>query len=116
MAKIDVTGWVSNWKFGSDEPNPEWAMKLAESHSKKNEAGGWETVGYTNFTVKAAYGQTFDFRQYSKGDKVRIIGTQKTEKRGDFSNLVINAESIEILPKGNAQTRVDSTLDDSAPF
>lgn len=109
MAKIDVTAWVLDWKYQTDEPNPEWGMKVSESHSKKNDAGGWDIVGRTNFTVKAAYGTSIDFRRFKKGDRVRIIGTQVTEVRGEYKNLVIKADTVEVM--GKAQP-----VDDSAPF
>lgn len=98
MAKIEVTGWISDWKFQTpNEPNPEWGMKLSEAHSKKT-GDSWEVVGHTRFTVKAAYGVSIDFRQYKSGDRVKVTGTQVTEERGEYKNLVIKAETIEVLP------------------
>ena len=97
MAKIEVTGYVSDWKYQTDEPNPEWGMKLSESHSKKN-GEGWDVVGHTRFTVKAAYDVSIDFRQYKSGDRVTVVGTQVTEERGEYKNLVIKATSITVLP------------------
>ena len=102
MAKIEVTGYVSDWKYQTDEPNPEWGMKLSESHSKKN-GEGWDVVGHTRFTVKAAYDVSIDFRQYKSGDRVTVVGTQVTEERGEYKNLVIKAETIEVLPKNFKQ-------------
>lgn len=99
MAKIEVTGYVSDWKYQTDEPNPEWAMKFYETHWKRN-GEAFETAGTTSFTVKAAWGVTIDFRAYKAGDKVLIKGTQVTETRDQYKNLVIKAESIEVLPKG----------------
>ena len=98
MAKIEVTGYVSDWRYETDEPNPEWAMKFYEAHWKKNAADQFEVAGNTSFTVKAAYGVTIDFRQYKAGDKVLIKGTQVTETRGEYKNLVIKAETIQVLP------------------
>lgn len=96
MAKIEVTGWVSDWTYQTSEPNPEWGMKLNESHSKKN-GDSWEVVGNTRFTVKAAYGVSIDFRNFSSGDRVLVKGTQVTETRGEYKNLVIKADSVEVL-------------------
>jgi hypothetical protein len=109
VAKIEVIGWVMNWRYQSDEPNPEWAMKLSESHSKQNESGGLEVKSYTNWTVKAGYNVSLDFRKFKKGDRVRVIGTQLTEERGEYKNLVIKATSVEVLEAPKA-------VDDSVPF
>lgn len=107
MAKIEVTGFVSDWKYGADEPNPEWAMKVIERHSKKN-GDAWEVVGKTVFTVKAAYGVSLDFRKFEPGDRVTVTGTQVTETRGEYSNLVIKATDVVVLSK--------KPLADDVPF
>jgi hypothetical protein len=99
MAKIEVTGYVSDWRYQSDEPNPEWAMKFYETHWKKN-GDAFEPAGATNFTVKAGWGVTIDFRAYKSGDKVLIKGTQVTETRDQYKNLItqmkILSDSIQI--------------------
>ena len=121
MAKIEVTGWVSDWKFqNSEEPNPEWGMKLSEAHSKKT-GDSWEVVGHTRFTVKAAYGVSIDFRQYKSGDRVKVTGTQVTEEREQYKNLVIKAETIEVLPSrpsAKVSAMIAATLPsvEDAPF
>jgi len=99
MAKVEFVGYVMSWKYGSDEPNPNWAMKVSESHSKKNADGGWDVEGYTNFTVKAGYQVEIDFTQFKKGDRVKVIGMQKTEKNGEYSNLVVKATEITVEAK-----------------
>jgi hypothetical protein len=100
MAKIEFVGFVMAWKYGSDdEPNPSWGMKVSESHSKMNAAGGWDVEGYTNFTVKAAYQTEIDFTSFKKGDRVKIIGTQKTEKNGEYTNLIVKASQVTIEAK-----------------
>lgn len=113
MAKIEVTGYVSDWRYQTDEPNPEWAMKFYETHWKKN-GEDYEPNGATNFTVKAAYGVTIDFRQYKTGDKVLIKGTQVTETRDQYKNLIIKAESIEVLPKEPSK-RVSAMIAETRP-
>lgn len=112
MAKIEVTGWVSDWKYQTNEPNPEWGMKLNESHSKKNDAGGWDVVGNTRFTVKAAYGVSIDFRNFKSGDRVLVKGTQVTETRGEYKNLVVKADSVEVL----AASAYKAPVAEDAPF
>ena len=116
MAKIEVTAFVSDWKFKTDEPNPDWGMKISESHSKKN-GEAWEVVGHTRFTVKAAYGVTIDFTAFKSGDRVKVTGTQVTEERNEYKNLVIKADSVELLAAGarkSASEYLSSIAD--APF
>jgi hypothetical protein len=116
MAKIEVTAFVSDWKIKTDEPNPEWAMKIREGHSKKNDADGWDIIGHTRWTVKAAYGVSIDFRAFKSGDRVKVTGKQVTEENGEYKNLVIKADSVEVLAAstrthpaaGNVQTIADA--------
>jgi hypothetical protein len=116
MAKIEVTAFVQNWRYGNDaEPNPAWGMKIDEVHSKKNEAGGWEVAGHTYFTVKSAYQVEIDFTQFKKGDRVKVTGTQVTEERGEYKNLILKAESVELLaPSARSQASAPTIAD--APF
>jgi len=119
MAKIEVTGWVTDWKYKTDEPNPTWGMKVNESHSKKTADGGWEVVGNTRFTVKAAYGVEIDFGQFKSGQRVKIMGTQLTEKNGEYENLILKAESVEVLeasPKVKAMIAATRPPIEDAPF
>ena len=95
MAKIEVIAFVSDWKYQTDE-RVDWAMKINESHSKKN-GDSWEVVGHTRYTVKAAYGVEIDFKAFKSGDRVKVTGTQVTEERGEYKNLIIKADSVEVL-------------------
>ena len=106
MAKIEVIAFVSDWKYQTAEPNPDWGMKINESHSKKN-GDSWEVIGHTRFTVKAAYGVEIDFKAFKSGDRVKVTGTQVTEERNEYKNLVIKADSIEVLA---ASGRVSATI------
>jgi hypothetical protein len=115
MAKIEVVAFVSDWKYQTDE-RVDWAMKINESHSKKNEAGGWDVVGHTRFTVKAAYGVSIDFKSFKSGDRVKVTGTQVTEERNEYKNLIIKADAVELLaPSARSQVRTTPTIAD-APF
>ena len=109
MAKIEVIAFVSDWKYQTAEPNPDWAMKINESHSKKN-GDSWEVIGHTRFTVKAAYGVEIDFKAFKSGDRVKVTGTQVTEERGEYKNLVIKADSIEVLA---VSSRVSKAIDET---
>jgi hypothetical protein len=108
MAKIEVIAFVSDWKFQTAE-KVDWAMKINESHSKKN-GDSWEVIGHTRFTVKAAYGVEIDFTKFNSGDRVKVTGTQVTEERGDYKNLVIKADSVELLAPS---ARVSKTIADT---
>jgi len=124
MARIEVIAFVSDWKYQTAEPNPDWGMKINESHSKKN-GDSWEVIGHTRFTVKAAYGVEIDFTKFKSGDRVKVTGTQVTEERGEYKNLVIKADSIEVLAVSSrvsaaiAETRKPGYVSDlivDAPF
>lgn len=97
MAKIDVTGWAQDWS--KDKPQPHWGMKFAETHSRKT-ADGYEVVARTFWTVKAGWQVEIDFSQYKSGDRLRIVGSQITEKTTgqdgkEYTNLILRAETIE---------------------
>ena len=80
MAKIEsMVGFVTEWKYGSDDPNPKWAMKVSEPHSKKD-GDKWVKVGSTNYTIKAAYGVDIDFTKFGKNDRVEVKGEEKKKK------------------------------------
>jgi hypothetical protein len=109
MAKIEVIAFVSDWKYQTPEPNPAWGMKINESHSKKN-GDSWEVIGHTRFTVKAAYGVEIDFTKFNSGDRVKVTGTQVTEERGEYKNLVIKADSVELLaPSARVSAQIAET-------
>lgn len=114
MAKIEVIGFVSDWKYGTSEPNPNWAMKISEPHSKK-EGERFVKVGSTNYTVKAAYGVDIDFSKYGQGERVEVKGTQVSEswesngKKG--KTLVIKATSVDVLHRGEREARSVGTVD-----
>ena len=103
MAEIIVpVAFVQAWKFGEKEPNPDWGMKVVENHRKKN-GDNYETVGRTYFTVKAGFETKIDFRLFSEGDRVKIVGKQVTEEREyegkKYRTLLIKATSIEVIQK-----------------
>ena len=122
MAKIErMVGFVSAWRYGTKEPNPSWAMKVYEPHSKNvgtRENPKWEKNGGTTYTVKAGYGKEFRFDQYAEGDKVMVAGELVSEdwesngKKG--KNLIIKATSIEIMMPGQLK-HVDTGTRDLEP-
>lgn len=91
------------------------SLIVYEKHSKKNQAGEWETTGYTDFKVwipQEQRGQSFNERDY-----IEVTGRQKTEnveKDGKtYKNLVVNAESIEVLRSSDPVAVVKSVTDNS---
>ena len=106
MAEIIVTAFVQEWKRDTSDPNPDWGMKVVETHSKKN-GDSWETIGRTYFTVKNGWEVNIDFRQFKKGDKVRIVGKQVTEEREyegkTYKTLTVKATSVDVVQTGTSQ-------------
>jgi hypothetical protein len=106
MAEIIVTAFVQEWKRDSNEPNPDWGMKVVENHQKK-EGDGWVTIGRTYFTVKAGWEVKIDFRIFKKGDRVKIVGKQVTESRTvdgkTYNTLTIKADTVELVQSGRSE-------------
>jgi hypothetical protein len=101
MAEIVIkSAYVQAWKRDTTEPNPDWAMKIAEPHYKKN-GEEYFVAGRTYYTVKAAYGQSINFTGFHEGDKVTIVGKMTTESREydgkTYNTLTIAATSVEIV-------------------
>lgn len=105
MAEIKFTGWVQDWTK-TEAQHPDWAMRVGESHRKKNADGNWETVAYTYRTVKAAYDTVIDFRRFQTGDLVEVTGTEVTEvseRNGTkYNNLIVKALDVTVVPKKGA--------------
>jgi len=107
MAKIEIeSAFVEAWNKNSDQ-HPAWGMKTAEPHSRKNDAGKYETVGRTFRTVKVSRASALDLTQFRKGDRVSIWGKEVTETREHegkkFYDVVVWADRIE-LAEGTRQT------------
>lgn len=102
MAEISFKGFVEEWTKNSPQ-HPAWGMRVTESHSKKDESGQWVNTGYTNRTVKTAYGVEIDFTQFAKGDLIQVAGTEVTEtseKDGKkYSNLIVKATAVTLVPR-----------------
>jgi hypothetical protein len=60
--------------------------------------------------VKAAYGVEIDFTKFKSGDRVKVTGTQVTEERNEYKNLVIKADSVQLLAPS---ARVSKTIADT---
>jgi single-stranded DNA-binding protein len=129
MANITVKSAFVEDVIGS----PVFALKLAEPHSKKDDAGKWQTVSRTFFDLKVGRESGIDLGRFSKGDRVSFTGTQKTETREHqgkkFYTLTVWADTVDLAQQGTptpaanpavddyyAQKPAPAFVDDSAPF
>jgi len=85
-----------------------FVLKTAETHSKKDENGKYQTVSRTFRDVKVSRDSGINLDGFTKGDRVEVRGREVTEKRAgtgdkDFYTLVCWAESVTALGRsGNA--------------
>lgn len=95
MAEVIIKSAFIEEQVGS----PTFVLKVAEPHSKKDEQGNWQTVSRTFFDVKVSKDSQINLGRFSKGDRVSISGTQKTEVREHqgkkYYTLTIWADRIE---------------------
>lgn len=102
MAVIEIKSAFVEEQVGS----PVFVLKITEPHSKKTDEGGWETYARTFFDVKVKKDSGIDLSQFGKGDRVRVIGNQRTEVREHqgkkFYSLVVWADTIEAAQSQNA--------------
>lgn len=129
MANIEVKSAFVEEVIGS----PAFVLKLSEPHSKKNDAGKWETVSRTFFDLKVGRESGIDLGGFSKGDRVTFSGIQKTETREHqgkkYYTLTVWADTIAVtqpvtplptpVPESSdfyAQPEATAFIDDGAPF
>lgn len=106
MAKIEIeSAFVEPWTRNTEE-HPAWGMKTAEPHSRKNDAGKYETVGRTFRTVKVSRASGIDLTQFRKGDRVKVWGSEQTETREHegkkYYDLIVWADRVEVAERGQA--------------
>lgn len=119
MAEIKFTGFVQSWTKDIPE-NPDWGMKVAETHQKKD-GDGYKTVARTYRTVKAAFEVPIDFTQFKEGDRVTVTGwelTEISEKDGiKYQNLVVKADSVSIAESNRVDlATIGREITDEEPF
>lgn len=99
MAQITFEAYVEPWTRNQDQ-HPAWGMKTAETHSRKNDAGKYETVGRTFRTVKVSRASGLDLTEYPKGARVKVTGSEATESREHdgkkFYDLIVWADRVEL--------------------
>lgn len=119
MAKIEFEAFVEFWNKNTPQ-HPAWGMKTAETHSKKNEAGAYETKGRTFRTVKVSRQSGIDLTGFTKGARVKVIGSEETESREfegkTFYELIVWADSVTpVGAQGAAQGVQSARTGRSAP-
>jgi len=108
MAKIEIeSAFVEAWTKNTEE-HPAWGMKTAETHSRKNEDGKYETVGRTFRTIKVPRSTGIDLTTFRKGDRVQVWGREVTETREHegkkFYDLVVWADRVEVAGERDRST------------
>jgi len=108
MAKIEIEScFIEAWTKNTDQ-HPAWGAKTAETHSRKNEDGKYETVGRTFRTVKVSRASGIDLTEFVKGQRVSIWGKEVTETREHegkkFYDLVVWADRVEPVGERNHAT------------
>lgn len=119
MAKLEMTAFVEDVVRGQD--GGVFVLKTAETHSKKDENGKYQTVARTFRDVKVSRGSGINLDAFAKGERITVAGVEKTEVRQGsdgkkYYSLVVWADSI---TGGNApaQAAGDAWYDDSqTPF
>jgi hypothetical protein len=99
------SAFVEAWNKNTEQ-HPAWGMKTADTHSKKDEAGKYQTVGRTYRTIKVGRDSGIDLTQFAKGQRVAIWGREVTEEREydgkKFYDLVVWADRVELAGVGGA--------------
>lgn len=97
MADIKFNGFVED--VIRNQSGEAFALKTTEPHRRKNDQGGWETTARTYRDVKVSRDSGITLEQFTKGDRVEIVGNEKTERirsqaGKDIYPLVVWASSI----------------------
>ena len=110
MAKIEFEAFVEDVISGGTGV---FGLKTAETHSRKDDQGQWQTVARTFRTVKASRDAGVSFDGFAKGDKVTVTGAEKTEVREwqgkKLYDLVVWADSV--VPAGRQPVGVAPVVD-----
>jgi hypothetical protein len=99
MSKIEIElAFVEAWNR-TDPTHPNWIMKCAEPHSKKNADGKYETIARTFRTIRVSKASGIDLSQFAKGDRVQVWGNELTVTRvhagKTYYDLVVWADRVE---------------------
>lgn len=115
MAEITFEAFVEPWTRNTEQ-HPAWGLKSAETHSKKNDEGKYETSGRTFRTVKVSRASGIDLTQFAKGDRIKVEGQEVTETREHdgkkYYDLVVWAKTVEVAERGQSQSQPSAPAGD----
>ncbi|WP_047219944.1 hypothetical protein [Delftia lacustris] len=127
MADIQVrSAFVDKVLVGTDGA---WGLKTSEPHSRKNDAGGYDTTGRTFRTLR---GRNIDWSHFQEKDRITFFGREETVEREHEGKkyydlivwvdaaAVINSQQATAQPARPAQSAPATTQTDAwtadAPF
>lgn len=96
MADVQVkSAFVDKVLVGNDGA---WGVKTSEPHSRKNEAGGYDTTGRTFRTLR---GRNVDWSQFQEKDRITFFGREETVEREHegkkFYDLIVWVDSAAVI-------------------
>ena len=96
MADVQVkSAFVDKVLVGNDGA---WGVKTSEPHSRKNEAGGYDTTGRTFRTLR---GRNVDWSQFQEKDRITFFGREETIEREHegkkFYDLIVWVDSAALI-------------------
>lgn len=98
MADVQVrSAFVDKVLVGTDGP---WGLKTSEPHSRKNDAGGYDTTGRTFRTIR---GKNIDWTQFQEKDRISFFGREETVEREHegkkYYDLLVWVDGVTVLRK-----------------
>jgi hypothetical protein len=96
MAEVQVkSAFVDKVLVGTDGA---WGVKTSEPHSRKNEAGGYDTTGRTFRTLR---GRNIDWSQFQEKDRITFAGREETVEREHegkkFYDLIVWVDAAAVI-------------------
>lgn len=123
MADVQVkSAFVDKVLTGSDGA---WGVKTSEPHSRKNDAGGYDTTGRTFRTLR---GRNVDWSQFQEKDRITFFGREETVEREHegkkFYDLIVWVDSAAVIkaqqaapqPAQSAPAQNETWPTEAAPF
>lgn len=75
-----------------------WGVKTSEPHSRKNDAGGYDTTGRTFRTLR---GRNVDWSQFQEKDRITFFGREETVEREHegkkYYDLIVWVDAAEVI-------------------
>lgn len=123
MADIKFTAFIEDTV--RSQSGGVFVLKTSEPHRRKNDRDEWETTARTFRDVKVSREAGINLDAFTKGDRVDITGSEKTETRADTTGkkhytLVVWASSIVTTGTAPAAVTADygswDAAESSEPF